>query len=136
MYFRRSGILRRYFLREYVFIMADTAGLRSGFDSLRVIMLSGITLFTCAIGVSGYIYDQKAIHRSEILKLQNTITLEIERRADNELLIMTLEGSVKNMEMMIKQDRIRQENFIYQLSTQIADNRIMLSDWASTLKKL
>lgn len=115
--------------------MAYDNKLKSGFDNARVVVLFGITIFVSALGASGYIYDQKAIHRSEISRLENTIQIEIERRADNELLVMNLEGHVKHLEAMIKQDRIRQENFIYQLSTQITDNRVMLSDWISIKKR-
>ena len=115
--------------------MANDTKLKSGFDNARVVVIFGITTFTSALGVSGYIYDQKAIHRSEIMRLENTVQIEIERRADNELLVMTLEGHVKSLELMIKQDRIRQESFMYELSTHVTDNRVLLSDWIAIKKR-
>lgn len=114
--------------------MADNGGLRTGFDSIRVAVLFGITLFGCGLGASNYIYTQKMIHRKEINLLNATLNIEVERRADNEMLLTKLEGDVASLKRLIDSDGIRQEQFIYQLSLQVTDNRVMLSDWIAATK--
>lgn len=114
--------------------MAEPSNIRTGFDNVRVAVLFGITLFGCGLGSSNYIYTQKMIHRKEINLINSTLDIEVERRADNEMLITRLEGDVSSLRRAIEQDSIRQEQFIYDLSLKIIDNRVMLSDWISHSK--
>lgn len=121
--------------------MADDSELKSGFESVRVVILYGLTIAGASFGVSGYVYNEKQQHRQEIstlendlVKLDNRLTFEIERRADNELMLTNLEGEVLTIAQAVKHDRIRQENFIYQLSRQITDNRVIFSDLSALVK--
>lgn len=105
--------------------------LNSGLDNARVVILFGFTLFTSGIGVSGYIYNLKTDHDKVVADIVSQITLERERRADNELLVMQLEGRIIKVEMRSKARRIRMENYLMELTEKITDNRINLSDWHS-----